>query len=184
MFYVSKIRYGEEFCKILQRLDVRVPSTYVTLATSISILHPMRDVRCRLPPFSRSASETTQATATAAEKMPGHRQVSRDELRSKTMDLVPAEVSAPADPRLVLRKRLGEEMEALRGILGKAELVVRKTVDKARPAPRCGKGGRFLAAQARSETMEANRIPCDMKRKKMESGFIVCMCGRTDYPER
>ncbi|CAD6337243.1 unnamed protein product [Miscanthus lutarioriparius] len=83
------------------------------------------------------------------------------------MDLVPAEVSAPADPRLVLRKRLGEEMEALRGIFRKAELVVRKTVDKGRAAPRCGKDGRFLAAEAGSETIEANRIPCDKKRKKM-----------------
>jgi len=106
-------------------------------------------------------------TAVAAEtKMAGRRRVACDELGSKTMDLAPAELSA-LDWRLVLRKRLCKEMEALCCILRKAELAVRKAVDKGSPAPHCGKDVRFLAAQARSETMEANRIPCDKKRKTM-----------------
>ena len=105
--------------------------------------------------------------------MPGYGRVAaRDELRSKTMDLAPSELSAP-DPRQVLRKRLGEEMEALRGILRKAELVVRKNIDKGRAAPRRGKDGRFLAAEARSEAMEADRTPCAKRRKAMPPLEII-----------
>jgi hypothetical protein len=77
----------------------------------------------------------TQVTATAGEKMPAYRgAVARDELRSKTMGLAPAEISAP-DPRQVVRKRLCEEMEAIHGVLRKAELAVSKNVDKGHAAP-------------------------------------------------
>ena len=113
-----------------------------------------------------------------AKKMPGyHRAAARDELRSKTMELAPAELfasdprqvlkkklSAP-DPCQVLRKRLGEEMEALRGILRKAELVVRNNVDKGYAARRRRKDGHFLAAEARSEAMVVDRTPCAKRRK-------------------
>jgi hypothetical protein len=49
-------------------------------------------------------------------------------------------------------------MEALRGILKKAELVVRKNVDKGRAAPRHGKDGHFLAAEVQLEVMEADYV--------------------------
>jgi hypothetical protein len=88
------------------------------------------------------------------------------------MDLAPSELSAP-DPRQVLRKRLCEEMEALRGILRKAELVVCKNIDKGRAAPHRGKDGRFLAAEARSEAMEADRTPCAKRRKAMPPVEII-----------
>jgi len=151
----------------------RVQPTYVSRQPPPSSLPIRRHARRRPPPFPRSASERTQATAPTAKKMPGYGRVAaRDELRSKTMDLAPSELSAP-DPRQVLRKRLGEEMEALRGILRKAELVVRKNIDKGRAAPRRGKDGRFLAAEARSEAMEADRTPCAKRRKVMPPLEII-----------
>lgn len=63
---------------------------------------------------------------------------------------VPADISNQ-DPQLILRKRLRAEMEALRGLLRKAKLLSGKTVGNGRAAARCGKDGRFLAAEHRSE---------------------------------
>ncbi|KAK8455076.1 hypothetical protein SEVIR_4G082100v4 [Setaria viridis] len=67
------------------------------------------------------------------------------------------------DPQLILRKRLREEMEALRGLVRKAELLC----GKRRAAPRCGKDdGRFLAAEGWSEShTEAEGTTCAKRRK-------------------
>ncbi|RCV20754.1 hypothetical protein SETIT_4G082900v2 [Setaria italica] len=67
------------------------------------------------------------------------------------------------DPQLILRKRLREEMEALRGLVRKAELLC----GKRRAAPRCGKDdGRFLEAEGWSESpTEAEGTTCAKRRK-------------------
>ncbi|PVH48226.1 hypothetical protein PAHAL_4G284100 [Panicum hallii] len=85
---------------------------------------------------------------------------------------VPADISNQ-DPQLILRKRLRAEMEALRGLLRKAELLSGKTVGNGRAAARCGKDGRFLAAEHRSEATEAERTPCAKRRKTMPLAEIV-----------
>ncbi|RLN13013.1 hypothetical protein C2845_PM09G05350 [Panicum miliaceum] len=73
------------------------------------------------------------------------------------------------DPKLILRKRLRAEMEALRGLLRKAKLLSGRTVGRSRAAPCCGKDGRFLAEEHRSEPTEVERTSssCAKRRKTM-----------------
>ncbi|OEL34328.1 hypothetical protein BAE44_0004651 [Dichanthelium oligosanthes] len=88
------------------------------------------------------------------------------------MDFAPADLSS-SDPRLMLRKRLREEMEVLRGILRKAELLVGRTVDNGRAEPRRRKDGRFLAAEDRSVATGAGRRTCAKRRKTIHVAEIV-----------
>ncbi|KAJ1258578.1 hypothetical protein BS78_10G086300, partial [Paspalum vaginatum] len=84
------------------------------------------------------------------------------------MDFAPPEPSN-RDRLLMLRKRLRDEMEALRGILKKAELLANsKIVDEiGRPAPRRGKDGRFLNEGDRSDPTEADKTASAKSRKTM-----------------
>ncbi|KAG2637942.1 hypothetical protein PVAP13_2NG555900 [Panicum virgatum] len=97
--------------------------------------------------------------------MADRRHVARDGLSANTKmtAFASAEISIQ-DPQLVLRKRLRAEMEALRGLLRKAELLSgKKSVAKSRAPPRCGKDGRFLAAE--DEATEAEMTTCAKRRK-------------------
>ncbi|XP_004966778.1 uncharacterized protein LOC101770699 [Setaria italica] len=96
---------------------------------------------------------------------PDRRRVVHDGLSTNTKQMTafaPAGISRQ-DPQLILRKRLREEMEALRGLVRKAELLC----GKRRAAPRCGKDdGRFLEAEGWSESpTEAEGTTCAKRRK-------------------
>ncbi|CAN6202110.1 unnamed protein product [Urochloa humidicola] len=120
----------------------------------------------RAPAPARSRAEESRGGAAA-----GHRRAASNEPGKKTMELAPAKLCTP-DPRLVmLRKRQREEMEALRGILRKAELLAGKNLGDGRAAPRRGKDGRFLAAEAEARpapaAAEADRATSAKRRKTM-----------------
>ncbi|CAN6172902.1 unnamed protein product [Urochloa humidicola] len=130
-------------------------------------------LKIRAPPPPRSREEESRDGAAA-----GHRRATRDELAAKkATDLAPAELSTP-DPLLRLRKRQREEMEALRGILRKAELLVgkSKTAGDGRAAPRRGKVGRFLAAEAEAgpapAATEGGRATSAAKRRKTMTPLV------------
>jgi hypothetical protein len=82
------------------------------------------------------------------------------------MGLAPAEISAP-DPLQMVRKRLCDEMEmeAIRGVLRKAELAVSKNVDKGRAAPGSARQGQPFPIK--SMEMETDHTPCGKRRKLM-----------------
>ncbi|XP_062217763.1 transcription factor GTE9-like [Phragmites australis] len=73
------------------------------------------------------------------------------------MEVIPVVVEMPVEPAVViLRKRMASELDALRGLVKKAELLS------------LGKNGRFLAAESRLETpMKAGGKTPSAKRRKV-----------------
>ncbi|CAN6214601.1 unnamed protein product [Urochloa humidicola] len=126
-------------------------------------------LKTRAPTPVRSRGEESRGGAVTT----SHRRAACDKLGTKTMGLAPAELSTP-EPLLMLTKTQREEMEELRSILRKAELLAgkTKTTDDICVVPSRGKDERFLAAEAESRPAPAAMEVGRTKRRKTMTPLV------------